>query len=111
MNVLFVCSQNKWRSPTGEKVFMRYNGVATRSAGTSRNARRTITVTDIRWADLILVMEHKHASRIRADYRNETTHKDIHILDIPDDYMYMDPELVVLITEASEPLIVAALQA
>ena len=32
--VLFICSQNRWRSPTAEQVFARWPGVETASAGT-----------------------------------------------------------------------------
>lgn len=110
INVLFICSQNKWLSPTGERIFRRYDGVTTRSTGTSRNARRHINIADIRWADLILVMEEKHLSRIKADFRGEVKHKNIHVLDIPDDYQFMDPELVDLITDSVTPLIDAILK-
>ena len=80
-------------------------GVATRLAGTSRSARRQVSVTDIRWADVILVMEDKHASRLRADFRQEVAYKALHVLDIPDDYQYMDEELVELLRSKCEPLI------
>jgi predicted protein tyrosine phosphatase len=56
-------------------VFRRVEGVDTRSAGTARSARRQLSIADIRWADIILVMEDKHAARIRADFRNETRYK------------------------------------
>lgn len=105
MNILFICSMNKWRSPTGEAIFRRHDGLNTRSAGTSRKARRQVSVTDIRWADLICVMEEKHLSRLRADFRGEVKHKAIHVLDIPDDYQFMDPELVDLIRDAVKPMI------
>ncbi|HPF21832.1 MAG: hypothetical protein R3C08_01365 [Hyphomonas sp.] len=108
VKVLFVCSRNQWRSPTGETVFARVDGVITRSAGTAGNARRRITVADIRWADLILVMEDKHASRLRADFRQEVAYKPLHVLDIPDDYKYMDEDLVELIRLKAEPLIFGA---
>ncbi|MGB0902465.1 low molecular weight protein tyrosine phosphatase family protein [Halocynthiibacter sp.] len=107
MNILFVCSMNKWRSPTAEKVFRRTEGVSVRSAGTSRKARHHITVSDIRWADVICVMEDKHLSRLRADFRGEVAHKDLHVLDIPDDYQFMDPELVELLQDVVEPIIQA----
>ncbi|WP_209011778.1 low molecular weight protein tyrosine phosphatase family protein [Roseibium aggregatum] len=109
LNVLFVCSRNQWRSPTGEAVFRKMAGVATRSAGTSRNARRKLSLSDIRWADLILVMEEKHASRIRADFRQEVRHKALHVLDIPDDYRYMDEDLIELFHEAAGPIIANAI--
>ena len=107
VKVLFVCSHNKWRSPTGEAVFARVEGVSTRSAGTARDARRQITLADIRWADLILVMEDKHAQRLRADFRQEVGYKPIHVLDIPDDYQFMEEALIALLQEKCAPLIFA----
>lgn len=111
VNVLFVCSRNQWRSPTGEQVWRGRLGVHVRSAGTSRSAKRRVTVADLRWADLILVMEEKHKSRIKAEFREETRFKDVHVLDVPDDYQFMDPELVDLLDEKCAPLIKAKLAA
>lgn len=89
MNILFVCSQNKWRSPTAERVFAVGYGVNTRSAGTSRHAKHTISVKDILWSDLILVMEYAHKKVLLERFRNELQTKDIIVLDIPDDiYLY-----------------------
>ena len=105
VKVLFVCSLNQWRSPTGEAAFARVDGVSARSAGTSSQARRQVSLADIRWADLILVMEDKHARRLRADFRQEVTYKAIHVLDIPDDYSFMDAELVEMIRAKADPLI------
>ena len=107
MNILFICSMNKWRSPTGEAIFQRRDGVNTRSAGTSSKARRQVKLADIQWADLICVMEEKHQSRLRAEFRGDVKHKTISVLDIPDDYQFMDPELVDLIRDAVEPMISA----
>ncbi|MEQ9435163.1 hypothetical protein [Hyphomonas sp.] len=105
VKVLFVCSRNQWRSPTGEAVFARVDGVSARSAGTASNARRKISLADIRWADLILVMEDKHKSRLSADFRQEVAYKPVHILDIPDNYKYMDANLIELIRAKAGPLI------
>jgi predicted protein tyrosine phosphatase len=102
---LFVCSKNKWRSPTAEKVFWKFDGLSTRSAGTSNSARRRVTIQDIEWADLILAMEDKHSSRLRAEFLDTLTSKDIHVLDIPDDYQYMDAGLIELLHEIVPPLI------
>ncbi len=52
-------------------------------------------MADIRWADLILVMEKKHKNRILAQFKQWADPTFIYVLDIPDDYQYMDPELVV----------------
>ena len=105
INVLFVCSKNQWRSPTAEAVFRNDPGVSVRSAGTSRGARHTISIADIRWADVILVMEDKHSSRLRAQFRDEVRYKKLYTLDIPDLYKFMDPELVEILRDKAEPLI------
>ncbi|CAH2822630.1 low molecular weight phosphotyrosine protein phosphatase [Salmonella enterica subsp. enterica serovar Newport str. VA_R100512570] len=39
-------------------------------------------------------MEQKHKDRLMAEYRRIIENKPLHVLDIPDDYRYMDPELV-----------------
>ncbi len=96
---------NQWRSPTAEKVFQKEPGIAVRSAGTVRGARRTVSVQDIRWSDIILVMEEKHKSRLIAQFRDEVRYKALHVLDIPDEYKYMDPELVEIVREAATPFI------
>ncbi|ELI6798323.1 phosphotyrosine protein phosphatase [Salmonella enterica] len=94
MNVLFICSRNQWRSPTAEQVFRRYPGLSVRSAGTSRNAKKSVSCGLLQWADVICVMEQKHKDRLMAEYRRIIENKPLHVLDIPDDYRYMDPELV-----------------
>jgi predicted protein tyrosine phosphatase len=99
VNVLFVCSRNQWRSPTAEKVWRQYPGVNTRSAGTSPRAKHPITAADIRWADVIFVMESKHQQRLRADFRQLLIGKRLEVLDIPDEYGYLAPELVTIFEE------------
>lgn len=94
MNVLFICSRNQWRSPTAEQVWRRHPALSVRSAGTSPNARRHVSAQDLQWADTIFVMEEKHKSRLRAEFGRLLEHKPVHVLDIPDEYKYMDPALV-----------------
>ena len=107
MNVLFVCSRNQWRSPTAERVFKGHPAIVARSAGTSLSARHHISHADIDWADVILVMEEKHRQRIVAEYRRLVEHTPIHVLDIPDEYKYMDPELIDILEQTVEPLLFA----
>ena len=66
---------------------------------------RLIRENDLVWADLVLVMEQKHRSRLLADFPDKTKFLTIHVLDIPDDYGYMDAELVQLIRIAADPFI------
>lgn len=99
-NVLFVCSRNQWRSPTAEQVWRKHPALSVRSGGTSPNARRVVTAADLSWAHVIFVMEEKHKSRLMAEYRRMLENKPIHVLDIPDEYRYMDAELVDLIEKS-----------
>ena len=100
-NLLFICSRNQWRSPTAEKIF-KQKGFSARSAGTSPNARNSISISDVKWADIILVMEKKHKNRLIAKFTRLVEHKPIHILDIPDDYKFMDIELISHLEDATE---------
>lgn len=93
-NILFICSRNQWRSPTGEQVWKNHPDLLTRSAGTSPRAKRTVCAKDVQWADVIFVMEEKHKSRLKAQFTRLCNYKDIQVLDIPDEYQYMDEDLV-----------------
>ena len=93
-NLLFICSRNQWRSPTAEQVWRKHPNFNARSAGTSPKAKKTVSVADIRWADIIFVMESKHLSRLTAQFTRMLDYKPIHVLGILDEYQYMDPELI-----------------
>ena len=93
-NVLFICSRNQWRSPTAEKIWQKHHQLNVRSAGTSSRARKTVRAEDIRWADVIFVMERKHKRQLNARFSQLMVHQSVYILDIPDNYQYMDPELI-----------------
>lgn len=94
MNILFICSRNRWRSPTAEAIFRNDQFNSVRSAGTEPSAVKKVNEKDIRWANLIFVMESKHRDRIVERFANAIEKKKIIVLDIPDDYKYMDPELI-----------------
>ncbi len=99
MKLLFVCSRNKWRSPTAETILRRTPGIAVRSAGTSKKARRVLSANDVRWADVIFAMEQKHKKRMLSEFRQELHSKELHVLDIPDEYQYMDEELIAILLD------------
>ena len=98
MKILFLCSQNKRRSLTAEKIFNGINGHTVKSAGTENNSRVKVTPEIIGWADIIYCMEKKHVRRIRDKYNNLLTGKDVVCLNIPDEYAFMDEELIDLLT-------------
>ncbi len=94
MNILFVCSRNQWRSPTGEQIYKNVQGINAKSAGTEPSARIKINAKLIDWADIIFVMEKKHKQRVSEKFREEASQKKIIVLDIEDNYHFMDAELV-----------------
>lgn len=96
-HVLFLCSRNKLRSPTAEAIFSGHPSIEVDSAGLSSDSEVPLTLEQIEWADLILVMEKVHRSRLNQKFGRALSKKRIAVLDIPDEYDYMDPELVRLL--------------
>lgn len=103
MNLLFVCSRNQWRSPTAEEIFKNSQEHQEKSAGTEPSARIKITEKLINWADIIFVMEKKHKDRINQRFASVVDEKELIVLDIPDEYQFMDEELVDLIKLSVSP--------
>ncbi|WP_024859115.1 low molecular weight protein tyrosine phosphatase family protein [Ruminococcus albus] len=97
MKILFLCSQNKRRSLTAEKYFDGYNGHQVRSAGTENNSRVKVTEGLIGWSDVIFCMEKKHLRRIKDKYSSSLSDKKVICLNIPDEYGFMDEELISLL--------------
>lgn len=95
--VLFVCSQNRLRSPTAERVFSGRLDMEVMSAGTNNDADNPLTRELVEWADVIFVMERAHRNKVQKRFRESLKGKRIICLDIPDDYDFMDPQLVRLL--------------
>ena len=94
MNLLFVCSQNRLRSPTGEELFSKYDGINTIGAGTNKDANTPVSGDLIEWANIIFVMEKSHRNKVSKKFRELLKSKRMICLDIPDDYERMDPILI-----------------
>ena len=94
MNVLFVCSKNLSRSPTAEMIYKDHPDVSVKSAGTEPSAGTELAAEHITWSDIIFVMEKKHQQSMVETFPVETDHKQIVILDIPDEYKFMDAALI-----------------
>ena len=95
--LLFLCSQNKLRSPTAADLFADYPNVETDSAGLNNDVEIPLCGEQIAWADLILVMETAHKTRLNRKFKRELAGERVAVLDIPDDYEYMDEELIELL--------------
>lgn len=97
MNLLFVCSENRLRSPTGEEVFLGFEGVDAIGCGTNSDAATPISGDLIEWADVVFVMEKTHRNKVSKKFRDLLRQTRLICLDIPDDYERMDPVLVRLL--------------
>ena len=93
VKVLFLCSQNKRRSLTAEKIFSGSLHEA-RSAGTENNSRVKVSAGLLGWADIIFCMEKKHVRRLKEKYSDIIAHKKLICLNIPDEYDFMAEELI-----------------
>ncbi|TVP43493.1 MAG: phosphotyrosine protein phosphatase [Halomonas sp.] len=99
MNLLFICSENRLRSPTAERVFSAYPGIQAIGAGTGANAKTPVSWALIKWADIVLVMEKSHRDEVAKTYGERLKGKRLVCLDIPDRYEFMQPELIKLLKE------------
>lgn len=104
-HVLFICSQNRLRSPTAEQVFADRPSIETASAGLKPDADVPVSPELLQWADLIFVMERAHRSRLSSRFRPWLGGKRIVCLDIPDDYDFMQPTLVDLLERKVAPFL------
>jgi protein-tyrosine phosphatase len=96
--ILFVCGRGKKRSPTAASIFRKDPNLSIRFGGISKQSKHQISKDDVLWADVIFVMEAKHKDWIIDNFRGLKLPR-IEILDIADEYEYMDEELVELLIE------------
>lgn len=96
-HILFICSQNRLRSPTAEQVFADWPGIETASAGLNNDAEVTVGPELLGWADLIFVMEKAQRNKLTRNFQPHLADKPIICLEIPDNYDLMEPALVTLL--------------
>ena len=101
--VLFICSRNRLRSPTAERIFSAVPGVETDSAGLASDADCPLSSDQIDWADVICVMEKRHRLQLTQRFKRYLSGKKVVCLDIQDNYQFMQPELVSLLEKRVPP--------
>ncbi len=92
--VLFVCSQNKFRSRTAEEIFRASDKIEVDSAGTEKDAIVVVEPDHINWADVIYVMEKRHGDKLKRMFGPILKGKRVINLEIPDIYEFMENGLV-----------------
>jgi predicted protein tyrosine phosphatase len=75
-----------------------------KSCGTSPQSRVKINEKLIGWADTIYVMEKRHKEIIIQQFREALRGKEIKVLFIPDEYEFMDEELIEILKEKIQSL-------
>jgi predicted protein tyrosine phosphatase len=105
IRALFICTQNKLRSPTAEHVFSTYPGIETDSAGLGNGANVPFSTEQIEWATVIFVMEQAHKKKLSQKFRSRINGKKIICLGIPDEYEFMQEELVAILKKKVEPFL------
>jgi len=94
IRVLFICGKARARSPTAAQIFADREGVQTDFGGISRDADDALSADQIDWADLILVMERRHLTRLSDRFGRQLNGKRMITLGIADRYKFMQPELI-----------------
>ena len=99
--VLCVCSAGLLRSPTAAWVLsnapFNFN---TRAVGANPEyAMLMLDAVNVCWADEVVVMDNSQKNQVLALCEEYGWNKPVHVLNVPDDYGYRDPELVELLTE------------
>lgn len=105
LRILFICSLNRWRSPTAEQIFAEHPGIECTSAGINRGAENPLTPELVEWAELIFVMERSHKEKLCNEFKPDLRGKRVVCLNIPDNYKFMDPALVKLLRSKVEPFL------
>lgn len=98
LHVLFVCGKARKRSPTAADIVATWGIAVTDCAGVSDNADTVVSLNEIEWADRIIVMELKQKKKLNSRFKSALNDKVIRCLGIPDNYEYMQPELVEILT-------------
>ncbi|MBC7446957.1 MAG: protein tyrosine phosphatase [Hymenobacteraceae bacterium] len=108
MKLLFICSRNKQRSLTAERVFDGFDGHQARSAGTEPGARIRVAAGHLGWTDVIFVMEKRHQQRLQDKFADALAGKHLVVLYIPDDFAVMEETLIHRLHEPVRPHVPAA---
>ena len=102
LKILFVCAMNKQRSVTAEHLYRKDARLEVRSAGVRSDANRRVSEEDLRWADVVFAMEREHKTWLATRFEGVEL-PPIEVLDIPDEYEFMNPHLQELLCLTLDP--------
>ena len=94
LRVRFLCSRNRQRSPTAERVFSGRTDLEVASAGLAPDAEEVVTPEMLEWAEVIFVMEKRRRVTLQRRFGLYLRHAKVVCVDIPDRFEFMDRDLV-----------------
>ena len=104
VKALFVCSAGILRSPTAALHFAKTKGWNTRAVGDNEEfALIPLSEALLHWADVIFVMTAYQRLYIKLHFGESFADK-IFVLNIEDDFAFMDPDLVKFLDASMEDL-------
>jgi predicted protein tyrosine phosphatase len=103
--VLFICRQNRVRSATAERLFCKRTDLDVRSAGTSSDALVRVNARMLEWADVVITMDDSQRVALEQMFPRHAALARLVCLQIPDDFTFLQPELVALLEARIAPLV------
>lgn len=97
--LLFICRLNRSRSATAERLFAKRTDLDVRSAGTAPDALVRVNANMLDWADVIFVMDPAQRHWLETTFAEHPALGRVVCLDIPDDFTFLQPELVELLEQ------------
>jgi predicted protein tyrosine phosphatase len=91
------------RSPTAERIFSKRTDLEVRSAGTASDALARVNTQMLDWADLIFIMDDQQRSSLRRRFAGHRALDRLICLEIPDEYSFLQPELIALLQSRTAP--------
>src|SRR5689334_7861471 len=101
--VLFVCRLNRHRSATAERIFCKRKDLDVRSAGTQEDAMVLVNARMLEWADVVFAMDSDQVEALQRMFPEHPALAHMVCLDIPDEYVFLQSELVDLLNERVAP--------
>jgi predicted protein tyrosine phosphatase len=104
VKALFVCSAGILRSPTAALHFAKTKGWNTRAVGDNKEfALIPVSEALMRWADIVFVMTADQRFHLKTNF-GESLNEKVFVLNIEDDFAFMEPDLVKYLEASMEHL-------
>ncbi len=103
IRALFICHYNRKRSATAERVFGKDPTLEVLSAGTSDEAMVQVNQRMLEWADIVFVMDGEQVEALGKMFPDHPLLPKVVCLNIQDDYHFLDPELIAILQQRTQP--------